>query len=614
MDITLAGGALTYQPNDDQLGRLSIELAAFDGEVGIGQLPVPDPAAAINVASGRRAMVEEGAALLIDGFILDHDRDRGVEPTGTARDYVFSVSDANALLGGFRVVRSRGVETDYARVMAFAALDGPSWDTTMVINASTYTLPAKDYDGDGGWGELITDMIEFTGKTFFLHDKADGSGRCLHYHVLSGGHTCGLAISDDPADQDATTFYPWLPHRARTAVDLVNDIKGRDQEGRTSLASDATSIAAHDADGLQHQALIDFEAGSQADLDAKTAAFLANQKDERDSYTCSIGPLDEDALALIRVGDRITVTSTVMGLTASVKRISHMTLTVLQGQGSRTAPWLWMAALEMDAPVRRRSRVKPSLKGVIIPPGTTIGTGSGPGNADCCMDPWVCSPTDFLVPIGEAANLIISDPTFAGEQYGVTFGGIAPPFFTLYAGATYFVDVTVFHSVSPEAGWLNAVGVHGSGESQEFDMGGAPNHLPGLVNADGYFTPTTTSSDFTTILRAVNTIANNSYTSTAEIRVKYVSGPDPRYVDLPPCTNPDPLPGQPIAPTTFVADGTTTDYATDWPIQHGSIYASVDGLDWADRVIEEDLATGNYAFDYPPAVGSNVRVGYNRGD
>src|SRR4029077_10925932 len=235
-------------------------------------------------------------------------------------------SDPNAILDGFRVIRSRPAETDYARVIAFAALDLASWsvDTTWVLSASSVTMPAKNYSGTG-WSELITDLVEFTGKTLFVHDKAFG-GRCLHYHLLTSGHTCGLTISDVPSAVDGiTVFAPQSPTRTKTSMDLRNDIMGRDQAGRTSTATDATSITTHDADGLQHQELYDFEAGSQADLDVKTAALLASNKEDTITYRCTIGPLDGTALSRIRVGDYITTTSSVMGLTASAQRISHIT-------------------------------------------------------------------------------------------------------------------------------------------------------------------------------------------------------------------------------------------------------------------------------------------------
>lgn len=353
MIVTIAGGAFTFSPNDDELTGINLEFAAFDGEIGNGQFPMPDPSAAATMTTGRQFKVVEGSALLTDGLIIDNDRQRGPFRVGTQREYGVSVQDANALLDGFRIFRHRTAETDYARVMAFAAADGPAWDTTWVLNANTVTMPVKLYDSDGGWtSELIPDLIDFTGKTLFLHDKAIG-GRCLHYHNLTSGHTCGLTISDVVGALSATCFAPQDPMRQRTSVDLRNDILARDQTGRTATATDSTSITTHDADGLQHQALLSLEANSQADLQLQTNAYLASFKDDRDTWTCSIGPLDDTALALIRVGDLITTTSAVMGLSASPQRIAHM-----RQRPAGVAPGKWMAELELGAPIRRRARVR----------------------------------------------------------------------------------------------------------------------------------------------------------------------------------------------------------------------------------------------------------------
>lgn len=378
MDITLAGSGVTYIPDDDQLARVSLEFAAFDGEVGTGQLPIQDSAAALTVVTGRQAKVLEQGTVLTDGFVIDLDRARGPEPASTAREYAVSIMDANALLTGFRLEWNRGSETDYARVIAFAAAYLPSADTAFVLNASTATMPKKRYSSGDGASELIMDLVEFTGKTMFVHDKANGTGRCLHYHVITTGHACGLTITDANGVADGiTSFKPQQPIRQRTSVDLINDVKGRDQSNRTFIAKDATSITAHDADGLRHQAIVDFEAVSQADLDAKTNAILASQKNDLDTYTCAIGPLDNNALALIRVGDIIPVTSSVMGLVGNNQRIAHMTLTPY-AVGGPPSPGLWNAYLELGNPIRRRARVKagPGL-GRIIPPPPPFDPGVG---------------------------------------------------------------------------------------------------------------------------------------------------------------------------------------------------------------------------------------------
>lgn len=465
MDVKLAGSAISYVPDDDQLQVMSVEFAAFDGEVGIGALPIQDTAAAIDVYNGRACQVNEIATRLSDGFIIDQDNDRGPEPASVARQKTFSIMDANALLDGFRYIGTRPSETDVQRVLSAATrFSGatPSVDTTWVLNTHTVTMPKKKYSADKGWtSELIPDVVQFTGKTLFMHDKADGSGRCLHYHRLVDGHTCGLTISDVPSAVNGTTvFAPGQPRRARTSRDLTNDVRGLDQKGRTSFQRDTTSITNHDADGLEHEAFVQFDADSQADLDTLTAAHLAEFKDDYDTYTCTIGPLDATALSKIRVGDIITVTSSVMQLTASPQRISHMRLTVFTGKTGAPAPGLWDAELELGQPLRKGGRgAAAGSPPTSVPPPTPTPQppGGGPlpfpsscqrddfnrtvvnglGNADYGGVPWSLAldvtnpntPNEWQVGAGVAvvdisdgnsvsnATLAFGGPTISGDYY-----------------------------------------------------------------------------------------------------------------------------------------------------------------------------------------------------
>lgn len=602
MDIALAGSAITYRPNDDQLGGLNLQFVAFDGEVGIGQVPVPDPLAAISVYDGRALRVDEGDTLLTDGWIVDQDRTRGPMPAATARLHTFSVMDANAVLTGFRVrARSRGAETDYARVIAFAGLDLPDLDTTWVLNTETVTLPAKVYDADGGWtSELIPDLVEFTGKTLFVHDLADGSGRCLHYHNLTSGHGCGLEIDDTNTDtprpgggsSDGLTWNPQSPQRQRTSVDLWNDVLGVDQLGRTSSATDATSISRHDADGLLHQSLQRFESNSQADLDIQTSAFLASQRDERDTYTCTIGPLDEDQLALIRVGDIITVTSSVMGLTASNQRISHLTLKPVIGEGGRAAEGYWYADLELGAPVRRRRRIKPRplIVDIAVPD-----------------EPWVCIPWDYRVRWSDDSESGLAYMSDAAGQHDSALSC------TLYNGATYHVVYSVYHSalsntlstwIKPNSGPATPYGFE--------DLGGNCAGGPPVLFVATDITILDTR-DYVVVLDAAAFVLCDSETSESRAAIYYVSGSDPRFSTFEgPCSNGEPRVGQQLLYSGPEGDGTTTDFTVDWPYLAGSIHLWVNGLDWTPQVNETDPAAGEYTLDYPVPTGADVIIRYRR--
>lgn len=377
MDVALNGSPITYEPDDDQLDSVNLDFAAFDGQVGGGfiTIPNPDDDSGLDANIGSAVQVNEIATRLTDAFIIDQDSARGPLPAFTAREYQYGIADANAILGGFRVINTRPAETDYARVIAMVALyqgigTFPTVDTTWVLNTNTVTMPLRLYRGDAGFnGELIPDLTELTGKTMFVHDKA-GGGRCLHYHLLTEGHTSGLTINDGVDDgpgviDSITVFAPGNPTRKTTGIDLFNDIYGNDQNGLQSYASDSGSKASYDAAGLHHEAYVVFDAVDQADLDAKTAAHLASYKDPYVTYTCTIGPLDATALSRIRVGDLIPVTSQVMVLVGGIspdQRIAHMSLKPTPG-----APGLWNADLELGGPVRRRGRGRGAKGGPFDP-------------------------------------------------------------------------------------------------------------------------------------------------------------------------------------------------------------------------------------------------------
>lgn len=363
MDITLAGSVIARPLSSDQMGRITVELSADGTEVGTGTIVIDDPAGTDEIAGGRQARIDEGTTLISDGFIAGQDKSRNGRRDRPRREDIYQFQDANVLFYGKRFVnRSRPAETDRARVLAFAAADLPAADTTMVLSTNTRTLPAKKYTGSD-WTELMTDVLEATGKLIFLHDLADGSGRCLHSHKETEGHTCGLTISD-VATQTATTYNPWNANRNRNSGTLTNDVVGRDQDNRSASDSDSGSITAHDADGLKHQSVVEFEARSQAELAAKTSAHVDENKDEVDSYECDIGPLDEDALALIRPGDRITVTSQAMALSTSTIRIAHLSLSLARDKDGQALPGQWMAHLELNEAIRLRPRVSSGSKHV----------------------------------------------------------------------------------------------------------------------------------------------------------------------------------------------------------------------------------------------------------
>lgn len=632
MIVTIAGSAFTFSPNDDELAAINLEFAAFDGEIGSGQFPVPDPATTLAPVTGRQFKVAQDAALLTDGFMLDWDRTRGPFRVGTQSEYAISVQDANALLDGFRIQQNRPSETDYARVIAFAAAYGTTlavpWDTTWVLNSSTATMPAKKYDADGGFGDLIEDLVSFTGKTLFLHDKAAG-GRCLHYHILTTGHTCGLSISDVVTAQNGVTvFAPLVPDDQDTSVDLVNNVKGRDQSGRTSVQSDATSIAAHDADGLFHQALLDFDATSQSDLNTQTAAALASNKNDYHSYTCTIGPLDGTALGLIRVGDIITVTSGAMGLTASAQRIAHVRLKTAGGPKTGT----WWAELEMGAPVRRRHRLSnvPALAAAIAPllPPSVLPV-LPPFTSNCATPQEVFIGNGTLSPAGSVDDADVYDSltlhTMRGARMPFTF---SPP---VGSGTAFDQSVGVFlypttpHSAG-DAGYL-AAGI----VSVRNDLGTASvTIVSSSGSSSASFTPASNTFyelqvDCIGTAFAARVLLNGTSLASAGRTGTAMNLCQAAIVDataLVSWTLAYSLTGLQCAPTLgqsvigeFIAigDGVTTSFTTAYAYRSGSLRLQVSGSFRVFAFSENDPTLGTFDFASPPFNGELIYADYDGG-
>jgi hypothetical protein len=215
LKVTIAGADVSRYYNGDQFGRTSVQLSAFDLEVGLGTVVIPEIAGTDAFVTGRQCMVEQGTTVLVDGFLASDDRGRlETEPTKPRREWTMSLEDANAITSNIRAIDwTRSSETCTARILARISADGFSVDTTWVQSTSA-TLPAKKYKTGDIWSELATDAIERTGWTLFVHDKAAG-GRCFHFHSLTTGHACGLSITDVMGAWDnVTSFVPINPRRS----------------------------------------------------------------------------------------------------------------------------------------------------------------------------------------------------------------------------------------------------------------------------------------------------------------------------------------------------------------------------------------------------------------
>lgn len=341
----------SYTP--DELDSISIAAEAFDAEVGQGSVPVPDPAGSHDPYAGQALKISDGAVTLIDGFLGPMTRDRGPYASAPGRLNRYTLADDNALLFGRRTAATgwaRPAETDRDRILAFAATFAPSLDTTWVLATNTVNVAKKTYRTDRLVDELLEDLVPRTAKTLFVE------GRRLHWHRLTEGEAAGLTIHDTAYDH-VTAFPPIAarpPARGKDPQDLRNDVLVRNPAGATASSSDATSIGRHDAGGVKHQALVEHPDAAAGDLAAIASAQVLEQKDERITYECTIGPLTPAKVDLIRPGARITCTVQVWGLSGSVQRVAQRTLRYRH-------PGKWFADLQLGHPRRVRQKAPQHL-------------------------------------------------------------------------------------------------------------------------------------------------------------------------------------------------------------------------------------------------------------
>ena len=252
----------------------------------------------------------------------------------------------------------RPAETDVERVLAAAAAYWPTLLTTWVLGEiagtpptnSPVDMPAKTYDTDAFVSELVGDLIEWSGKTLFVHATAVGT-YCLHYHSLTEGHVASISLTDGVADM-ATAFPISDPVLDRDGLDLTNRVIGRGTTISVDV-SDATSIAAHDADGKKHEAIVPFDSDDTAELTVLATAFLTQRKDDRDTWHCMSGPFTSAQAAEIGPGYLVDVTSAVLGGAVTRKRIAHLTWRY-------DHPGNWWATFELGMPIRGPKPPKPA--------------------------------------------------------------------------------------------------------------------------------------------------------------------------------------------------------------------------------------------------------------
>lgn len=347
--LRIAGTVIdTAGPNAWDRETLTIVQSAYDGQIGNGSVYVRDDATR-SFKGGREIRFtyhygEDDAAVIIDGFLGEQERVRPEDDVAVGhRGNAYNIRDANAILAHRRVTNwKRPAETDVARIKAAIAEFAPGLSTSEYVpNTNTVTMPKNKYDGVF-LDDIFQDAMELSGKTWFVDNARE-----VHYHQFREdvGFNAPIAIVGDGGANLIDEFPPIDPRRRADPYDLSNNIRVEGSKSHVTV-TDSGSIADHDADGLKHQDVLQFQGGTGA-MTAYANAILGERKDERPMWACRLGPFPDPSI--LQAGMLISVTSEIMGLSGQFERIAELSWTT-------SAPDVWWADLEIGNPKRLAAR------------------------------------------------------------------------------------------------------------------------------------------------------------------------------------------------------------------------------------------------------------------
>lgn len=543
---------------------------------------------------------------LFRGRVSDKGLARGTRWFGDAKAFDTSLDDNNSAVFGIPVDGwSRPSETDYARIQALgdAFLAGsPRTSTnlnysTYVPNTHTVTLPAKTYDATDVGG-VIRDCGTSAGKQSFVTVDDE----LFYDQDVSTAYAATLSITDSSPNL-STSFPPGEPRGSEQGNEFFSGATLR--YGNHLAVSDVRSSAetAHD-----YWRTVFYDGDAKASTAAqRLATMLDNQSIEELTYTCTLRLLDTQV-------DKIKYGHTVSFRSAAAGVLSPVTLRVASLYWEPVSPGVYLAHLELGVP----QKIAPKVR-----------KGSPPAD----QPPFVCTPTDFKVHFAGGAEVMAC--VFSGHGNGQscqspdTSGGDGDMMY-VYNGATYRIDYLVFHAADSNelsatlkrygGSALGTTGapVVGTGSAPQVYMGDHARHCQLDPTPDDIPAASSTwTADFTGFVQAMliegACAAGDSYASSISAHITYLSGPDPRFESLGPCTNGTPSSGQEVQDPAGTGDGTTTSYTTVGPLPYAphSLHVEVGGVDWTAAVTETDPTTGTYALAYAPPLGATLRIWFS---
>lgn len=422
------------------------------GEASAGQWLLRDEGGVLpdyktrKFAAGHNVVVATvGSNVLFRGRVASQNQFRGRQKAGRAVEINFTLEDQNSHLRGIVVAGwVRPSETDAARAQGLVAsyLSGSPRATTnlngsnlIVTGSNAIVLPAKTYDGVTPY-EIMQELAAGADKEFFVtvdNELAYFGHDYPSYNAL-------IRISDDPADQNSTTFAPWDPSGEAIGRNLLTRMRvyyGTDLSQKTFQLLSQWYDPFYD-----YWEEVFWDSTSVTAVQAAAAARKLLDYRGKDDWTfsCSIGPLTGDDIYKLKPGQNIQfkaraarsgrfVNGTYVGDSFLTTRIRELRWTM-------PAEDIYIAHLQLERPrpTQAHNQGNQALTTMPKPPGTGV-PNTYHYNADG-------DGGDNLLPLWDAASNQ-GPPGAAGSTHYYNHGSSNPSHWKLQTAASGDVfDVT----------------------------------------------------------------------------------------------------------------------------------------------------------------------------
>lgn len=580
-------------------GVVGLPSSAWYGEPMTAGVIIDDETGDLDLIGWHTFTADETACTtrprIFSGWITGRRISRGPYKHGVARIWDCDIIDQNALFS-FEVFRAssakRPEETDIVRA-AWCLASAPMAGTPCHDNGRANFTDNPTNFGDADYVtqypvELFTSIAGTSGKNFYAYWDDDAEEISFHYDLIGSNPLSSLAISNDIADSDATTFYPFLDGQlSRTPENVYTGIlfgyRGAFVYGRDEDTIDALSPTEFSPVNFLRDLVYNTDrVGKQATAEALVEQMLVAHSLEQDTITCKVR-LPAFQINLLHAGDSVNVKFTHLAGYETDTQVDVVRRNVIPSPGRSD---MYDVTLELTNSVS-----------------ATRGPGGGGG--------------DDFPPPPTTGHWWEGTFTIGGDSY--EYSGVLRDDFQPSSDYLYNIQVieqagvgTYGTSVGPQTDLLD-VGLN----SPDLHITAGPGGTDFVVETSAPGGDTTVFSGTITTHSSVDpldvfdmrgTTADDDHSGTHVTIVSFWMDPvgDPDF-EIPP-----PAAGQPInneVPSP-ITDGTTTVFTTLWPYADGSLRVYVDNLNQTAAVTESDPAAGEFTLAFAPTSTERITVWY----